>query len=343
MDAKTAAKEIKQGKFAPVYCLYGSEKFRMNEFVSLIEKELITEEDRDFAVIPFDLSETPIQAVVEEAETVPFMVPRKLLIVKDAALFTAGRDNAKLDHRIEALQDYLASPADFSVIVFLVNGDKLDERKKIVKTLKTAGIVLAFSPLGADELLKWVEKGIRERGCSPAPGMPEVLIASTGTGLQTLTGEMDKLCLFAGRGGTVTSADVESLVPRGTEQNVFALVEDIANLRLDNAIGTLHELLKQREEPIKIAALITRQFRIILQVKDLSEQSYAQGQIASRLGLHPYAVKLAAEQARKFGGAQLKEILSRLADLDYQMKTGGIDKVLGLELFMLRLGAGRTA
>lgn len=339
MDAKAAAKDIKQGKISPLYVLYGSEKFRMNEFAAMLEDQLIAKEDRDFAVIPFDLSETPIQAVIEEAETVPFMVQRKLLLVRDAALFTAGKENNKIEHKVEVLNDYLQSPVDYSVIVFLVHNDKLDERKKIVKSVKSAGTVLAFNPLGAEELLRWVEKGIRDRGCVMAPGAAEALIANAGTGLQGLTGEMDKLCLFAGQGGTVDTAAVESLVHRGTEQNVFALVEDIANLRLDKALNTLYELLKQREEPIKIAALISRQFRIILQVKDLSGLSYSQGQIASQLGLHPYAVKIAGEQARKFSSDRLRQILSRLADLDYEMKTGAVDKVLGLEMFMLRLGA----
>lgn len=339
MDAKMAAKDIKQGNIAPLYVLYGSEKFRMNEFAALLENHLIAKEDRDFAVIPFDLSETPVQAVVEEAETVPFMVERKLLLVRDASLFTAGKENAKIEHRVDVLSEYMQHPADFSVIVFMVNNDKLDERKKIVKAVKSAGVVLAFNPLGAEELLRWVEKGFQARGCSTAPGTAEALVASAGTGLQGLSAEMDKLCMFAGKGGTVDPAAVESLVHRGTEQNVFTLVEDIANLRLDKALKTLYELLKQREEPIKIAALIARQFRIILQVKDLSALSYSQGQIASQLGLHPYAVKLAGEQAHKFDSRRLRQILSHLADLDYQMKTGAIDKVLGLEMFMLRLGA----
>lgn len=339
MDLKTAVKDIKQGKISPLYVLYGSEKFRMNEFAVTLEDHLIAKEDRDFAVIPFDLSETPIQAVIEEAETVPFMVPRKLLLVRDASLFTAGKENAKLEHRIESLQDYMQQPAEFSVIVFMVNNDKLDERKKVVKAVKAAGTVLAFNPLGAEELLRWVERAIRDRGCKAGPGMAEALIANAGTSLQGLSGEIDKLCLFAGKEGTIDTAAVESLVHRGTEQTVFTLVEDIANLRLDKALNALNELLKQREEPIKIAALIARQFRIILQVKDLSGQSYSQGQIASQLGLHPYAVKLAGEQARKFESGRLRTILSAMADLDYQMKTGAIDKVLGLELFMLRLGA----
>lgn len=339
MEAKAAAKDIKQGKISPLYVLYGSETFRMNEFAAMLEANLIPKEDRDFAVIPFDLSETPVQAVVEEAETVPFMAERKLLLVQDYNVFMAGKDNGKVEHRLEVLSEYMSAPADFSVIVFMVHNDKLDERKKIVKAAKTAGTVLAFNPLGAEELLRWVEKGFRDRGCTVAPGTPEALVASAGTGLQTLTAEIDKLSLFAGSGGTVTPAAVDSLVHRGTEQNVFNLVEDIANLRLDKALNTLYELLKQREEPIKIAALIARQFRIILQVKELSAQSYAQGQIASQLGLHPYAVKLAGEQSRRFETGRLREILSALADLDYRMKTGAVDKVLGLEMFMLRLGA----
>lgn len=133
MDAKTAAKDIKQGKVSPLYLLYGSEKFRMNEFAAMLEEHLIAKEDRDFAVIPFDLSETPVQAVIEEAETVPFMVERKLLLVRDAALFTAGKEKAKLEHNVEMLSEYMQHPAEFSVIVFMVNGDKLDERKKSSK------------------------------------------------------------------------------------------------------------------------------------------------------------------------------------------------------------------
>ena len=72
-------------------------------------------------------------------------------------------------------------------------------------------------------------------------------------------------------------------------------------------------------------------------MKTLSTQSY-HSEIASQIGLHPYAVKIAGEQARKFETARLEGILNHLANLDYQMKTGAVDKVLGIELFS-RLGA----
>jgi len=339
MDAKAAAKAVKQGDVSSVYLLYGSEKFQMREFAEFLETQLIPKEDRDFAIVHMDLGETSIQAVVEEAETVPFMVQKKLVFVRDTTFFTAAKDNGKVEHKPEALLEYLNNPADYSVIVFMVGAEKLDERKKVVKAVKKAGVPLSFTPLGGEDLLRWVDKQARNRGCSLREGAAEAIVRNAGTSLQTLAGEIEKLCLYAGDGGTIDTSTVDMLVARSTEQNVFALVEDIANLRLDKALGIYYELLKQREEPIKIAALITRQFRIILQVKTLSAQSYSQQQIASQLGLHPYAVKIAGEQARKFESARLEGILNHLANLDYQMKTGAVDKVLGIELFLLRLGA----
>lgn len=340
MDIKAAIKQLKQGQVSPLYLCYGTEKYQIQEFIALLEEQVVDREQRDFSLAAFDLAETPIEAVVEEAETLPFLVERKLIVVRDSALFTAAaKEGGKVEHRVEALLDYMNNPAEHSVIVFVVHHEKLDERKKIVKAIKTAGTVLSFAPLGGNELTQWVVREVEKRGSRIGRDAAEALIAACGVQMSALSVEVDKLCLYAGANGMIDTDTVDQLVARTTEQNVFAMVEHIAGLRLERALGIFYELLKQREEPIKIAALIARQFRIMLQVKDLARQSYSQQQIASQLGLHPYAVKIAGEQARKFEQARLKQILAELAQLDYQMKSGGIDKVLGLELFLLKLGA----
>lgn len=339
MDAKQAVKDIKQGRISPLYLCYGTEKYQIQEFTRLLQDKLVDREQKDFALASFDLAETPIEMVVEEAETMPFLVERKLIIVRDSSVFTAGKDGGKIEHKVEALLSYISNPADHSVIVFVVHHEKLDERKKVVKAMKASGTALSFMPMGGRELVHWVVQEVEKRGCRIAADAAEALIAVSGVQMAVLAAETDKLCLYAGAGGMIDTVAVEQLVARSTEQNVFVMVEHIAALRLEQALGIFYELLKQREEPIKIAALIARQFRIMLQVKDLGRQSYSQQQIASRLSLHPYVVKLAGEQARKFEPERLRTIMSDLAELDYCMKSGKVDKVLGLELFLLKLGA----
>ncbi|GIP20568.1 DNA polymerase III subunit delta [Paenibacillus sp. J22TS3] len=339
MDVKTAVKEIKKGAVSPLYLCYGSEKYQIQEFIHLVQEQIVDAENRDFAVVHYDLSETPIEVVIEEAETLPFLVERKLILVRDSSLFSAAKDGGKIEHKVDRLLAYLDNPAEHSVVVFTVNGDKLDERKKTVKSMKVKGQVLSFMPLSGNELIGWVIRQAKTRDCIMDESAAQALLDSAGVQMAALSAEVNKLCLYAGKGGVITAGDVHQLVARSTEQNVFAMVEDIANLRLEKALSTFYELLKQREEPIKIAALIARQFRIMLQVKELGGQSYSQQQIASQLGLHPYAVKVAGEQARKFEAARLRRSLSDLAELDYKMKSGRIDKVLGLEMFLLGLGA----
>lgn len=339
MNAKEAVKQIKSGNISPFYLCYGTEKYQIQEFVRLLQDQMIAPEQLDFARISFDLTETPIEVVIEEAETLPFLVERKLIIVRDSSLFTAGKEGGKVEHKIDSLLSYIDNPAEHSVIIFVVQGEKMDERKKIVKAMKKADAVISFMPLSANELVDWVLREIRKRGCNAERDAAEALISNCGVQMSALSAEIDKLSLFAGKGGSIDTGVIQQLVARTVEQDIFAMVKYIAELKLDAALGIFYELLKQREEPIKIAALISRQFRMMLQVKDMARQSYSEQQIASQLSLHPYAVKIAGEQARKFEFSRLKEILVLLAKLDYEMKSGKIDKVLGLELFLLKLGA----
>ncbi|TDF96768.1 DNA polymerase III subunit delta [Paenibacillus piri] len=337
MDYKSAVKQISKGQFAPIYICYGTESYLIQELIRKLTDKLIDPEHRPFAVSKYDLSETPIDTVIEEAETLPFMVPKKLVIAANAAFLTGAKDSGKVEHKLELLTDYMKSPAEFTVLLLTVSADKLDERKKIVKTLKESDCLVPCAALSAEELTQWVRQMAERADFSFAPGVEEKFIMYTGTGLQALSSELEKCALYAGRGGVITEEALDQLVTRSIEQNIFVLIEHIVQLQLEKAFTMLSELLRRKEEPIKIMALIARQFRIMFQVKDLQQQGYSQQQMASQLGLHPFAVKVASGQSNRFELKRLADILSQLADLDYEMKSGKVDKVLGLEMFLLRL------
>jgi DNA polymerase-3 subunit delta len=339
MEVKQAFRQIKQGDIAPIYVCYGTESYIKNEFIDRVLEQAVEPEHREMAVVRYDTNETPLDLILEEAGTLPFLVPRKIVIVRDSVLFASGKESSRIEHRPELLLGYMDQPSETTVLIFVVNHEKLDERKKLVKTAKTKDYVVGFTSLQPEELLQWLLKRVTNQGRTMDKMTGEELLRRVGTDMQALAAEVDKLCLHAGLEGVVTTEAVISLVPMATEQNVFKLTEELAALRTAEAITLYYDLLKQREEPIKLMALIVRQFRNMLYIKELSSQGYSPQQMASQIGLHPYAVKITSEQARKFSAERLGVLLSELADLDYAMKTGRVEKALGLELFLLRTGS----
>lgn len=337
MDYKSAAREIGKGNVMPVYVCYGSETYLLKEFIAYLTQKTIEPEYRDFAISKFDLTETSLDAVLEDAQTPPFMAARKIIIGENALFFTGAKESAKVEHKPDRLLEYMKAPSEFAVIVFTVAAEKLDERKKVVKSLKD--VTIPFLPMSAEDLLVWVNRQADRHSFTFGEGAADQLILYTGGGLQALAAEIEKLSLFIGHGGIVTGDVVDRLVTRSTEQNVFILIDDIVRLRLNRAFSIFYDLLKMKEEPVKIVLLIARQFRIVLQVKELAKAGYSQQQMASQLGLHPYAVKVAAEQGQRYTPDKLEQIIVQLAELDYKLKTGRVDKVLGLEMFLLRLAS----
>jgi len=337
MDAKKAIAAAASGNVTPVLVCFGTEKYRMETFIARLAETLIEPEHREFAISKYDLADTSLETVIADAETPPFMVPRKLIVARPAVFLTGQKDTSKVEHPVDRLQSYLQNPADFSCLVLAVEADKLDERKKIVKQLKAADALVPFPPMTANELHAWVLEEAKKRGVAFTRDAAETLIMYTGGHLQTMSAELEKLLVYSGGTVEIDRPVVAELVAPNMEQNVFLLIDEVVRLRLERALRMFHDLLKQKEEPIKIAMLMARQFRIMLQTKELGRQGYSQQQIAAQAGVHPYAVKVAAEQGRAYEVGALARILAELAELDYRMKTGRIDKVLGLELFLMKL------
>jgi DNA polymerase III subunit delta len=328
-------KKIKKNQFDSIYLLYGAEPFLINETKNLLVSKVINEEEKDFNFSTFDLEEVPIEVALEDAETLPFIGERRIVLLKNPSFLTA--EKVKIEHNIAKLEAYINEPAPYTIIVFIANYAKLDERKKITKLLKRQAEVLEANRLTEKEILTWMSDQAASNGVTIDDEAKTLILQLTGTHLLMLTQEIDKMMLYVGQGGQITEDVVMTLVPRTLEQNIFTLIEKIVQRNLTEALRIFYDLLRNNEEPIKILSLLATQFRLILHVKEFSKRGYGQQQMAGHLKVHPFRVKLAAGQAQLFSEKELESIMLQIADMDYEMKSGKMDKQLLLELFIMRL------
>jgi DNA polymerase III subunit delta len=335
-------KKIREKQFAPIYLLYGEEMFFINETKELIIHHALQEDEADLNLSVYDLEETPIHEAIEDAETLPFIGERKVVLLKNPFFLTAEKTKDKVEHHLEKLMNYLEFPSPFSILIFEAPYAKLDERKKITKLLKQHGEAVESKSLNENEAKDWIKSRFRTNEVEIKDTAADELLQLTGLHMATIAKEIEKLSLFAGKGGVIDEQIVRMLVPRSVEQNIFDLVERVVHKQLSEGLKILYDLFQNNEEPIKIVALLAAQFRLINHVKQLAKSGYGQQQMASILKVHPFRVKLALKQAQLFTDDELKKIIEMLAEADFDMKNGKMDKRLILELLLLKLGEQKT-
>lgn len=334
MSYREIMQEIKKGIIHPVYVLFGTEQLLIREAVEAIEQAVNPGDSLN--TLRFHCDETPIQAAVQEAETLPFLSDKRLVIVQNASLFT-GAKPSRNDHDPDALLRYLENPSPTSTLVLTVYTDKLDDRKKITKAAQKNGKVAAFLPLKEQELRDWILQRTRNLGVSITSDAIARLILTCGSNLTFLSTELDKMSLYAADAGTIDEDAVNLLASRTLEQDIFVFVDEVVRLRTEKAMRLMGDLLKGKQSPIYLMFMITRQIRIMLQVKIQSAKGLSVQQIAQQIGVHPYACKIAGEQAKKYSRPQLETLLGKLAELDYKTKTGKIEDRQALEMFLLSM------
>jgi DNA polymerase-3 subunit delta len=325
---------LHNGKLASVYVLHGTEKYLLETWEREIVKAANPSGDQ-FDVMQLDLQETSLDTALDEAETVPFFSEYRTVIVKNAQFLTGAKEKQK--HNVDRLAEYVVQPATYSVLVLIVESEKLDERKKIVKRLKERAIVLEAKKPSQNELMRYVNDELSREQQKMERSTMERLLFLCQDDWGKLVRELEKLQLYAGTGATIPIEIVNDLVPRTLEDNVFQLSELLVKRQADAALRLVRDLEKQGQELIGLLGLLARQYRNMYLSKQLTEAGYGEKQIASKIGAHPYTIKLATQASRGFSEAQLARALTLIADADEAMKTGRGDKQIVFDTLVCQL------
>ncbi|PBB06838.1 DNA polymerase III subunit delta [Salimicrobium humidisoli] len=316
-----------------IYVLYGEERYLIEQEKEKIVRAETTKEEREFNYSTFNLEDTPVEEVVADAETLPFLGDRKLIVAENPVFLLAKPPKSEVEHDINRLLTYINDPAPYTTLVLIAPYEKVDERKKVMKELKKKAEVKSFSAIREWNMEEWVDKLAVELNLDLAPGVKELVIQSAGTNLMVMRSELEKLGLYA-ENNYISTDIAEELLSSSLDTSGLKLVDAVINKDLGKAVSIYKELLRMNEEPIALIALLASQFRMIAQVKILKQKGYTENHMKNYIKAHPYVLKLAGQREKKFTQEKLDHILLTLARTDEYMKTGQMEKGLAFEMML---------
>lgn len=337
MELQKALQEIRTKSLQPIYLVTGTEKFLQEQVrQAFLTRFEVSKDDLNFA--SFDMEREPLDLVIQEAQSLPFFGDQRLIFVERPFFLTAEKKANVPEHDLDDFLLYLKNPMDTAVLVIFAEYDKLDERKKITKQLKKVGIIIDVAPMKEADVRRYLQQTLTNDGIEMTREAFELFLRLTDLHLSKAMQELQKLRLYAGKDAKITKEIVQQLIPKTLEHNVFELTNDVLQGKVADAWRLYDDLLLQGEETIKINAILIGQVRLLLQASILMKVGYQQANIAETLKIHPYRVKLAMQQARKFNEKQLAALYHELIENDYLVKSGQIDKEFLFQLFVLKHG-----
>ena len=152
-----------------------------------------------------------------------------------------------------------------------------------------------------------------------------------------LAGEIEKLTSYIGKNGTIKSSDIRLLVPRNVNNEIYELIKAIIEQDLTKIHSIYDNLITHTKDSMTIISLISNKFKELLSTYRLLKYGYSQSDIAKFYSVSTGKAYYLVQEAKSFKIQDLEYYVDKLAELDFQIKSGKIDKTIGLELFLLKL------
>lgn len=313
------------------YVFHGEDSYSQQETLAKLTAKM-----GDPAML--DLNTTRLEGYISFAQlqqataVMPFLAKVRLIIVRD--LLSAKPDKAFMDQ----LTAYLPQMPE-STRLFFLESKALPPNHALVKLAEEDknGYVKQFDRLDGGALEKWIREQVAERDGRLHPHAVQLLAANVGSNLEILTHELDKLVLYKGADAEITGADVTLLSPYAAEASIFELVDALGSRNSKRASLLLQQKFSEGADPFYLFTMIVRQFRLLIQVKELADAGKRPPAIGQELKLHSFVTGKLYQQSQGFSLPQLEQIYHHLLDIDVGSKTGRQELPTALALLVAGL------
>ncbi len=342
-------KELAEGSFAPAYLIWGSQSYLRLQNRDKLKKAMLGDGDT-MNLNVFSGDRVSAREVIELAETMPFFAENRIIILENTQLF-AGKDKAaakgkekaagqdpekpkeKEDEDSLLLAEYLGTQPASTHFIFVQ--ETVDKRKKLYKAIEKNGRILECDHLSDQALMQWAGSLFKRQGAGIDGRTLSLFLQYTGTDMQNIRMEADKLAALCGEGNVVTPDMVETITCRQMNDRVFDLIEALALCQRERAMQIYMNMKALQTPAPLILSLMHRQYLQLLEAKELMAKNRTDTELASLLKVPPFAIRKYKTMAGRYTTAALQRRIERCIETDASFKAGKLDMNAAVEMLVV--------
>jgi DNA polymerase III subunit delta len=324
------------------FVFYGVEEFLRAGAIAALVAQLGDPSLASMNTAMLDGRKLTLPELKDAVEAMPFLVEKRLVVVNGLLSRLAGKSGkpSKADQQfMSGLLAYLPGMSPSAWLVF--DEEAIGEAHPVLQYAREHSDkvrIQMFGRLGEAALRTWLAQRAQKRGGALAADALDALATAGDVDLRLLDQEIGKLVTYAG-GRPVSGSDVKKLVHSARAVDVFAMVDALGQRNGRRAIEQFHSLVDDGEPPVRLLTMITRQFRMLMQAKDLSERRAPVADVMRTLGVQKFLADKMLTQSRQFQMAQLETIYRRLLETDLNIKTGQVEPLLAIDILIAEIAA----
>ena len=321
---KSLNEDLKTGQFKQIYLLYGEEAYLKKQYKNRFVKAMLPEEDT-MNLAYYEGKNTNPKEIIDLAETLPFFAERRVIVMENTGFFK----NASPE-----LAEYVKQMPETTYMIFVE--EEVDKRGKLYKAVKDKGHIVELTRQDERTLVRWILGMAKKEGKQMSESAARYLLAKVGNDMENVQKELEKLFCYAMHQTEISVKEIDEVCVTQISNHIFDMVDAVSTKNQKKALDYYYDLLALKEPPMRILFLLTRQFRILMEVKELESLGYAPKDVASKIGIMPFLIGKYRAQAKAFTKKELRMILEDGIRAEEDVKTGKIGDVLSVEMFLVQ-------
>lgn len=314
----------------PCILLYGTDEFSISRRVS----EIAAQTDKDgMNTSRLEARLTSDEELNNAVNSMPFLSEKRLVILANPSQkYGAGEPRKKF---IEFLGK--VPPTTQLVLTETLEKKEVEKHWLVKWAAKTENVEAeAFMLPTVRDMKGWIINEMKNQGGKISSEAAHKLAELVGADTRQAAQEIAKALAYVNWARPVEVQDVEAVCVSTAEVNIFDFVDSLAAGNVKQSQSMLRKMLEE-QDAAAIFPMIIRQFRLLIQAREIVEARGMAQDVQEALGVHPFVAGKIFQQAGRFTMRSLDAIYRRLLKMDEAAKTSAMPLDLSLEMFVVEL------